>query len=289
MSYLRSLLAESDNGTSLVEYALLVALVAVISVPAVSMAGHSTQDTFQTVGDTLAMADEGDSADQTEDDQSEDGASHEHDDTQDQGSDADQDDSANGSGDSNSSDDSDSSGSSGGNDKSCDNGNNGHNGNCDNQKNCNNQNVGNNGQNCDEDEESDVDDSPDASDVTVSESSSDFATWVKTKHGGEGEWVATFEFNNETSVDRYLKLEVTLVDEKGKTKTTTVDGFLVPAGETAWYENTGNELEVKNGKAKGVVSVQVRIVSISSVDDAGQQITTEIEEPSTTAVAYPTH
>ena len=44
---------KSDRGASLVEYALLVALIAVVCIAAVSMLGQNASDKFSTVGSAI--------------------------------------------------------------------------------------------------------------------------------------------------------------------------------------------------------------------------------------------
>jgi pilus assembly protein Flp/PilA len=45
--------AKTERGASLVEYALLVALIAVVVIGAVTLIGTSARDTFDNVGDEL--------------------------------------------------------------------------------------------------------------------------------------------------------------------------------------------------------------------------------------------
>lgn len=46
---------KSDKGASMVEYALLVVLIAIIAIVAISLVGDNVSAAFQTVGDTLAQ------------------------------------------------------------------------------------------------------------------------------------------------------------------------------------------------------------------------------------------
>ena len=52
-SYLRARFADDERGASLVEYALLVALIAVVSIVAVSFLGKSASSKFSTVGSSI--------------------------------------------------------------------------------------------------------------------------------------------------------------------------------------------------------------------------------------------
>ncbi len=48
--------AKTERGASLVEYALLVALIAVVVIGAVTLLGNTADDTFSGVSDSLAGA-----------------------------------------------------------------------------------------------------------------------------------------------------------------------------------------------------------------------------------------
>jgi len=49
-------LANNESGQDLLEYALLVALIALVAVGAVTLAGNSVNDIFTNVADALATA-----------------------------------------------------------------------------------------------------------------------------------------------------------------------------------------------------------------------------------------
>ena len=53
-AYLRARFADDERGASLVEYALLVALIAVVVIGAVTLLGTTASDTFSDVSDSLA-------------------------------------------------------------------------------------------------------------------------------------------------------------------------------------------------------------------------------------------
>ena len=53
-AYLRARFADDERGASLVEYALLVALIAVVCIVAVSFLGTSAKSKFTTVGSSIA-------------------------------------------------------------------------------------------------------------------------------------------------------------------------------------------------------------------------------------------
>ena len=52
-TYLRSRFGDTERGASLVEYALLVALIAVVCIVAVTFLGKSAKSKFNTVGDSI--------------------------------------------------------------------------------------------------------------------------------------------------------------------------------------------------------------------------------------------
>ena len=53
-AYLRARFADTERGASLVEYALLVALIAVVCIVAVTFLGTSAKSKFNTVGSSIA-------------------------------------------------------------------------------------------------------------------------------------------------------------------------------------------------------------------------------------------
>jgi pilus assembly protein Flp/PilA len=52
-NWLRARFADSERGASLVEYALLVALIAVVCIAAVTLLGKNASSKFNTVGNSL--------------------------------------------------------------------------------------------------------------------------------------------------------------------------------------------------------------------------------------------
>ncbi|MCB0965143.1 MAG: Flp family type IVb pilin [Acidimicrobiales bacterium] len=52
-TYLRSRFGQDERGASLVEYALLVALIAVVCIVAVTFLGNSADSKFQEVGSSI--------------------------------------------------------------------------------------------------------------------------------------------------------------------------------------------------------------------------------------------
>ena len=53
-TYLRARFGDTERGASLVEYALLVALIAVVCIAAVTLLGKNASNKFNTVGNSIA-------------------------------------------------------------------------------------------------------------------------------------------------------------------------------------------------------------------------------------------
>ncbi len=53
-NWLRARFADSERGASLVEYALLVALIAVVCIAAVTILGNNASNKFSSVGGSIA-------------------------------------------------------------------------------------------------------------------------------------------------------------------------------------------------------------------------------------------
>ena len=56
VAWLRARLVGDDRGASLVEYALLVALIAVVCIAAISLLGNAAASKFSSIGDTISSA-----------------------------------------------------------------------------------------------------------------------------------------------------------------------------------------------------------------------------------------
>jgi pilus assembly protein Flp/PilA len=54
--YLRAKLGRGERGAALVEYALLLALIAVVCIAALTILGGQAKDKFSTVGNSIAAA-----------------------------------------------------------------------------------------------------------------------------------------------------------------------------------------------------------------------------------------
>ena len=55
-SWMRARFADSDRGATMVEYALMVALIAVVCIAAVSLIGNISSSKFSTVGNSINAA-----------------------------------------------------------------------------------------------------------------------------------------------------------------------------------------------------------------------------------------
>ena len=55
-TWLRARFGDSDRGASMVEYALLVALIAVVCIGAISFLGGKAKDSFDSTGSAIAGA-----------------------------------------------------------------------------------------------------------------------------------------------------------------------------------------------------------------------------------------
>lgn len=58
-TWMRARFADSERGASLVEYALLVALIAVIAIVAIRFLGESASETFDDVGSSIGGVSDG--------------------------------------------------------------------------------------------------------------------------------------------------------------------------------------------------------------------------------------
>jgi pilus assembly protein Flp/PilA len=56
LSYLHGLGGKDQRGAALVEYALLLALIAIVCIMAITTLGEQSADKFTTVGDSIAAA-----------------------------------------------------------------------------------------------------------------------------------------------------------------------------------------------------------------------------------------
>jgi Flp pilus assembly pilin Flp len=233
--------AGSDRGASMVEYGLMVALIAVIAIPAIAMVGHRTEDTFNVVGESLAAGDGGNGGNETPAPGGNDDDSPAPGDDDDSPAPGDDDDSPAP------------------------------------------------GDDDDSPAPGDIDDDPSVaepgSEAVVTSTDSSLFWWNNTKQGGNGAWKAAVHYQNDHNRHQYLTLEVTRTDNKGKTTTSSVNGFYVPANGNATYEVWDNNLKLHKGKTTGVLSVDVKVVSVTTADENWQPVTYPQYNKSTTVDA----
>ncbi|MFP3915463.1 MAG: hypothetical protein ACLFWM_11355 [Actinomycetota bacterium] len=109
--------------------------------------------------------------------------------------------------------------------------------------------------------------------------------WNDSGTGGEGAWKAGVTFRNDWIRHHYLTLEVTRTRADGTTSTQTVRDFYVGSGSQSTYEAWDNSLTVDGDERRGVVEVQVRVVSIRTSDESWQTETHETDGPVVTVAA----
>lgn len=123
-------------------------------------------------------------------------------------------------------------------------------------------------------------------DLTAGEVASELTSWTTTRRGGTGEWTATFNYENDWAAGQYLTLEVTTTDHRGRTTTTTITDFFVPAGGSASFDHEANSFREVDGTMKGVLEVQVEVTAITTQDHTGQTVTFDLDDgPVSTALA----
>lgn len=104
-------------------------------------------------------------------------------------------------------------------------------------------------------------------------------------HNTQGQWKASVSYQNETNRHQYLTLQVTTTDDKGRTTTTTVKEFYVGATSSATYTHWSNDIDKDGNEVIGVVKVEVKVVSVRTSDQNWQ--TYSYEARGTAAVVTP--
>lgn len=110
-------------------------------------------------------------------------------------------------------------------------------------------------------------------DLAAEGATSELTSWNATKRGGSGDWTASFDYSNSWVFDQYLSFEVTYIDYRGRETTETVTGFLVPADGSSTFDVDEIAFSETNGRLRGVVEVQVAVISISTQDGSGEPVT----------------
>ena len=114
---------------------------------------------------------------------------------------------------------------------------------------------------------------------------SSFYWWNADKHGGEGAWTASTTYQNSTSRHQYLDLLVTRVDDKGKTTTIEVKGFYVPANGSTTYTLWDNSLDVHKDNVKGTVEVRIEVTSVTTSDEAWKSFSYQVDSSPVSVLA----
>ncbi|MGE3621983.1 MAG: Flp family type IVb pilin [Acidimicrobiia bacterium] len=107
-------------------------------------------------------------------------------------------------------------------------------------------------------------------------------------HGARGQWKAGFTFSNSGQRHAYLTLEITKVWADGSTETSTVSGFYVPANGTAPYEVWSLDLVEQGKPAENVSAVTVKVVKVLTSDANWQPYEYAVAEPTIAIVGAPT-
>ncbi len=113
---------------------------------------------------------------------------------------------------------------------------------------------------------------PASDSITAGSSQSSLTSWKETGNGGHGDWTASVSYTNKWGADQYLTLQITRIDESGNATTVTVPSVKVPAGSSATYNDTGNALSQNKKGTSGVLEVRVEVVSITT-GTGSQQVT----------------
>lgn len=95
-------------------------------------------------------------------------------------------------------------------------------------------------------------------------------------HGKQGQWVATVAFSNGWERHSYLELEVVRTWGDGRTAKHTVSGFYVPAKGSANLEVFENGVKDNGNTKDDVVSVTVKVLKVTTSDLQWQPFTTSV-------------
>lgn len=117
------------------------------------------------------------------------------------------------------------------------------------------------------------------------ETESSFYWWNADKHGGEGAWTASTTYQNTTNRHQYLDLVVTRVDDKGNTTTLEVKGFYVPANGSTTYTLWDNTLDVHKDNVKGTVEVRIDVTSVTTSDEAWKSFSYQVDSSPVSVLA----
>jgi Flp pilus assembly pilin Flp len=263
MRFLKNII-NNDRGASMVEYGLIVSVIALLALSAVTLVGEKTSDTFTEVAGNLEGEDSADTngGDQNGGDQNG-GDQNGGDQNGGDQNGGDQNGGDQNGGDQNGGNDQQGEPEENNDDDDANGGSNGE------------SNGGDDGQDQEEEEE----EAQPGPSSNPTGSSASLTWWNGNKNNGNGAWQASVGYKNETNRHQYLQVEVTRVDEKGKTTTTTINGFYVPANGTSTFSHWDNQFSAsKGGKLSGVVEVQVKVVAITTSDQDWQPFSYPVSE-----------
>lgn len=108
---------------------------------------------------------------------------------------------------------------------------------------------------------------------SVTKATGSMTWWNGTSSNGNGEWVATFTFKNNWSMQQSLDLQVVRTYANGTTTTETVTGLYVAGNGSSDYSLWSNPLSASGGVRSGVVSVTVTVTKVSTYTTGWQTIT----------------
>ena len=101
-------------------------------------------------------------------------------------------------------------------------------------------------------------------DFTAGSTSSRMYWWDSS--GKQGQWVATATFANAWERHAYVEVEVTKTYGDGRTETTSVKDFYIPANGSAPLEVWHNDIRAKGTTKHNVVSVSLKVVEVRTAD-----------------------
>lgn len=126
------------------------------------------------------------------------------------------------------------------------------------------------------------------SSVAAASKGGSFTWWNDGASGGNGEWAATVAFSNSWIRHQYLDLEVTTTTAQGKSSTSKVTSFYVPAGGSAEYVAWSNSFRTDKAgdpKKNSVMTVSVRVTGIRTSDEKWQTVEFDAAAPTVSVKA----
>lgn len=110
--------------------------------------------------------------------------------------------------------------------------------------------------------------------VTIRSPQSEWTWFNANGQGGQGEWRAGITFTNPWIRHQYLDIEITKIHHDGTTSVSTVSGHYVAAGSSSTYFSWGNPmtLNASGTVTSGVLSMTIRVTRIETSDDAWRPV-----------------